>query len=380
MKQLIPFLTSLLLLPNVVRAQYFQGSFSKDQSDAVNLKMVFKMRPTGALTTAISYMEAAFRYPTAATPAFSVTNIASNTATFPGLSFQRFLPDYVSGGYTYVKFVFNTATVSSATYTPGMDYSLFTVTTSLPAGAMPQFDMVSNLVLGQYQFGVVNGAGNLIAPGTGPQLYGPGFTLVGNDHILPLFPSIIPTPVTFSAFKVIRKDATAVLTWAVEGQDGRSSHFEVERSVNGIAFSKIGTVGINLSSGSGATYTFTDANPGLNKSAPRAYYRIKQLDKDGKFIYTEIRSVKPGDKDFGIVLYPSPASQKVWLSFEMDAVETLSINVINANGATLRKIGFMSAKGRNQKEIDVAKFSCGVYNVVISGHGWTEAVKFVKGL
>ena len=91
-------------------AQYFQGTFVN-----VGNKLSFRMKPTADITTAISYLEVAFRYNTATTPAFTVNNLTQNAINFPGLSMQR-LADFSDGTYTYVKFVHNTSTIASRTY------------------------------------------------------------------------------------------------------------------------------------------------------------------------------------------------------------------------------------------------------------------------
>lgn len=377
MKPFITLLSAILFLFNIAGAQYFQGSAAKDPSDVNNMKIAFKMKPTGNITTGISYIEAAFRYATAGIPALVITNITSNTATFPGLAIQRFTPDYVAGGYTYVKFVFNTATIQTAQYTAGTEYQLFTITTSLPASAAPNFEMISNLALGQYQFGVVDGAGNLLDPGAGAQLYGPGFTITGNDHILRISGTQGPLPVKFSNFSVGKSDNNSLLTWTVENQDAGTSYFDIERSWNGSDFTRIGTVRANPATGTHATYTFTDVNARINASAHFIYYRIKQVDIDNKFVYTGIRNIVINNS-MDASLYPNPASKSTLLSFYCSAPDNISIHIINLEGKKLRTVEFSGTSGLNQKRIDIADLPAGMYNVVLHGGGYVKTLQFIK--
>ena len=91
-KIFILFVVSLLSV-TAGYAQYFQGTFTNSGNT-----LIFKMKPTANLTTSISYLEFCFRYPTATTPAFSISNLV-NGAQFPGINLQR-RSDYVSGAYT----------------------------------------------------------------------------------------------------------------------------------------------------------------------------------------------------------------------------------------------------------------------------------------
>lgn len=375
MKQFITVFSAVLFF-HLAAAQYFQGSAAKDASNVTNLKIAFKMKPTGNITTAISYIEAAFRYPTASTPSFTITDITSNTAVFPGLDMKRLTPDYIANGYTYVKFVFNTGTIQTAQYASGNEYPLFTITTSLPATAMPNFDMISNLVLAQYQFGVVDGGGNLLDPGTGPQLYGPGFYIMGNDHILPMIDRTVP--VQFGSFTVNKTEKGALLTWRVENQDAGTSRFEVQRGLNGIDFVTLQTIGVDSTAGARATYSFRDVNTGSMGSAAMLYYRIKQIDKDGRFVYTEVRSFSLNSKSLGIRLYPNPALENIQLSLDLHAATTVNINIVDANGKLVKQLDFSGVPGSNREHIDVSKLSKGMYQVVIKAGEITETVKLLK--
>lgn len=93
----------------------------------------------------------------------------------------------------------------------------------------------------------------------------------------------------------------AVLNWSTASETN-NSHFEVERSVDARDFETIGSV-----TGKGTTqatqqYTFYDEAPfrGLN------YYRLKQVDYDGQFSHSIIRSIKIQDIDVKVV--PNPSS------------------------------------------------------------------------
>ncbi len=371
MKQLIIIFTAIILLAGSTNAQFFQGSFQKDVADVMNLKISFKLKSTAAINTQIAYMEAAFRFPTATTPAFTITNISSNTTAFPGLAFQRLTPDYSADGFTYFRFVFNTAIVPANTYAAGAEYDLFSITTSLPAAAVPVFEMISNLDLELYQFGTVNGLGVFMSPGSSNQLFGPGFYKSGSNHILPLFAG--PLPVLFTNFTLVKKDNDALLQWDVANQDASTSHYEIERSSNGMNFEKVMQVAADLAI---MSYTATDA--GITSFGKNIlYYRIKQVDKDGRFVYTAIKNIKLLQKGNAAGLHPNPANQMATLSFYLEAKDKVTISVIDASGKVMEASTITGIAGNNQVKLQLERFSPGSYKVVVKKEGGSETLKLV---
>ncbi|MEP6675221.1 MAG: T9SS type A sorting domain-containing protein [Ferruginibacter sp.] len=359
-------------------AQYFQGSFTKDVNNSTNYKISFKMKPTATMTTAISYIEVAFRYPTSGTPAFVVNSITSNNVNFPNLAMQRFPPDYNDGTYTYVKFVHNTATVPSATYTSGTEYEIFNVVLNTanpgPDAVIPQIEMVSNLVLQNYQFGVLDGAGNLLDPGAGAELYGPGFSINGQTHILPL--ANVTVPVKFTGFTATKRNDDAVLNWTVENESSITDRYEIERSLNAVDFTKIATVAPKYS-GSSNVYDATDLRLSSVRTNGAIYYRIKQIDKDGKFIYSEIKSVRM-DKGLVISTYPNPVKDVTTVTLDLLEAADVSIAVNDAAGKELQKITIKGQKGINTKKVDLGAYAAGTYLLKVSIGSDVKTLSVVK--
>lgn len=98
-----------------------------------------------------------------------------------------------------------------------------------------------------------------------------------------------PLPVELSAFTATASGPFAVrLAWATVSEKN-SAAFDVERSLDGFGFERLGTVVTATdSSNTLRTYGFVDARlPG----AARLYYRLKQVDGDGTFAYSPVRTV-----------------------------------------------------------------------------------------
>ncbi|RYY54944.1 MAG: hypothetical protein EOO09_12490 [Chitinophagaceae bacterium] len=83
-------------------------------------------------------------------------------------------------------------------------------------------------------------------------------------------------PVTLQSFTVNAVNTTALLQW-VTASELNNDHFDIERSVDGRVFSKIGRVAGNGTTSIPQDYRFTDASPVSGNN----YYRLAQVDIDG---------------------------------------------------------------------------------------------------
>ncbi len=365
---LIAVLTGVITVSGF--AQYFQGTFVNTGN-----KLSFRLKPTADITTAISYLEVAFRYNTATTPAFVVNGIVQNTANFPGINMQR-LADYSDGTFTYVKFVHNTSTIASRAYTGNSELEIFSILVEGTNGTFADFDLSSDLVNQNYVFGVVDGGGNFIDPGAGDQLYGPGFFTNAQGQFLPL--SLVPLPVKFLNFTAVKNNNTALLTWAVENEDANTASYEIMKSLNGVDFTSIKTLAPAGNGRSSNTYNFTVENLSSLRSAGVIYFRIKQTDKDGKFIYTDIKNVRLGANGLSVAVYPNPVKNAANVTFDMDATADVTIAVIDALGKQLSVKALKGFKGANITTVDMSRMAAGNYTIKLQSATETKVVPVVK--
>ena len=167
-------------------------------------------------------------------------------------------------------------------------------------------------------------------------------------------------PVTLLYFTA-RKSAknSSLLDWKTS-QEINSSHFDVERSGDAIIFLKIGTLQAAGNSSVPLAYSFTDNNPakGMN------YYRLKQADADGRFIYTPARLVTFDDLNAATVkYYPNPTNGI--LTIELSSVngnEARVINITNATGAVVYQLKVGSSAG-TKMQIDLSRYAKGTYYI-----------------
>ncbi len=166
-----------------------------------------------------------------------------------------------------------------------------------------------------------------------------------------------PLPVTMKYFKATKQNEhTAFIEWETTREEN-VSHFEIERSDDAITYRKIGST---KSHGDrrGAQYNFTDTRvPDGTK-----YYRLKSLDRDGKFTYSPSRVLRFGNSsDQFAKFYPNPTKGLLNISIPSGLTgQPLVINISNSSGAVVdqKKI---TVSGAGATQINLAKLPKGIY-------------------
>lgn len=116
-------------------------------------------------------------------------------------------------------------------------------------------------------------------------------------------------PIRLISFTGRWMDYSAFLNWQT-ASESNTDKFIIERSFNGNEFSSIGSVPATGNSNSIVNYIFTDEKVALsNSTQTRFFYRLKTIDKDGRYSYSAIIVlVKSKNESFAVSLYPNPAN------------------------------------------------------------------------
>jgi hypothetical protein len=110
-------------------------------------------------------------------------------------------------------------------------------------------------------------------------------------------------PVTLLQFTAMAVDEKVRLQW-VTTNEVNNHHFVIERSSDGIRFSPIGRDEARGNGGGQTTYTNWDNQPlsGMN------YYRLKQVDIDGRFTYSPVIAIRFDRQAHLVQVFPNPAT------------------------------------------------------------------------
>jgi hypothetical protein len=173
-------------------------------------------------------------------------------------------------------------------------------------------------------------------------------------------------PVSLVYFTVEPEGHTAHLRWSTTSELN-ADRFEIERSNDSKTWVSAGSVNAYGNGFSAVQYTFSD----LNVNEETIYYRLKMIDLDGSFAYSNIRSL-----NFGMagtpVIYPNPAGDQ--LSFKnIKAGGSISVSVNDISGRFLFKETMLP--GEN---LTVRNLKPGVYILKMEQNGRLNTQTFVK--
>jgi hypothetical protein len=193
--------------------------------------------------------------------------------------------------------------------------------------------------------------------------------------------STFALPVQLIYFAAEKKENDGYLTWATASEIN-NDHFDIERSVDGVTFVKVGTVAGHGNSNQTISYDYTDPNiVALNVST--VYYRLNQVDIDGHSQYSNIAAVDmtQGENTFHITsVYPNPFTDHFSLSIYTPAAQTLRIAVYNVTGQIVSDETVNADAGLNVYNVSkLSGLASGFYTLNINAGLNNYSYKVIKG-
>ena len=195
-----------------------------------------------------------------------------------------------------------------------------------------------------------------------------------SDH-LPVYARFnfaIVVPVTLSNLSATARTNEILIRWQTASEIN-SSHFVVEKSTNAFYFNYLTTVNASGNAG-GARYEAIDPSP----VAGRNFYRLKQVDIDGRWVYSGVVSVTFDDKRKNeMLLFPNPVSNMVSITGE-NAVEFYTVKLISNTGHVnfIFKGTLYQLNQQLNKQLNF--ISPGFYILQMNNGTNTENLKFIK--
>jgi hypothetical protein len=171
-------------------------------------------------------------------------------------------------------------------------------------------------------------------------------------------------PVTWVQVAAKKINETTLVTWSTASEKG-TDRFEIERSLDGKSFEKIGQVSAVGNSNTLQNYSFRDAQTVSSTS----YYRIKSVDFDGTTEYSKTVMVQFNASQ--VSTFPNPTTGKIFLQ----GVDKAEVEIVNTLGKVVSKFNF---NGNSNSEIDLAQLPDGIYFISITQNQTTQQIRVVK--
>ena len=158
-----------------------------------------------------------------------------------------------------------------------------------------------------------------------------------------------PLPVTLGAFTAFRSKQTVTLNWSTELEID-SKEFVIQRG-DGNTFTGVGVVNATGNSSTKLNYTFTDNN----NSTVTTYYRLKNVDNNGRFTYSGIRTIKGIGAAAEVTVFPNPARANSRMSVT-GAAPNSSIQLVDFSGKVIKNIS-----NNTMNSLDLSGVNNGTY-------------------
>ena len=184
--------------------------------------------------------------------------------------------------------------------------------------------------------------------------------------------NLLLLPVNVVNFTASRINTGVKLDW-VTAQEINAHHFTLERSTDGVNYTKLSEFASAGNSNTERRYTYTDENL---PTSQYAYYRLSQTDRDGRTEIIGVKKVFIGNTGFEATVYPSVTTGNLTLEIQGLINEPLTIRVVDLAGRQLMTQAM--APRQNRTSLDVSRLSRGMYMIQVSGTSKNFTTKFIK--
>ncbi len=204
-----------------------------------------------------------------------------------------------------------------------------------------------NNMTGYYYLDITNGASRII---TSPIWY------TRNDNIV--------VPVVLENFFAQKDGSRVKLTWNTQ-QELNSKYFIVERATDGQHWKDIATLNAAGTSSTPLNYLSYDVSPSMGVN----YYRLKEIDRDGRMQYSDVRPVF-FKENYAVTVAPNPATDYINVYCKNNGRQ-ITIQLLDIRGVVLRSIRTADAS----TAIKATGLSKGLYFVKVTDSDQTSVVK-----
>jgi hypothetical protein len=177
-------------------------------------------------------------------------------------------------------------------------------------------------------------------------------------------------PITLLSFSAEKRGHTSLLKWQT-ASEYNNDRFEIETSKDGVNFYKIGSLNSLGNSTTIQSYNFTDNVPVKGSN----YYRLKQVDRDGKQTYSKTVLVTFEQSGDPIAIYPSPTRNSLTIDISKPS-ENVIVSIFSSDGKMVKKETLGAVQ--RSRTINVEKLIAGTYILKIMTSGDIYEVRFIK--
>jgi|SRR5664279_5774772 len=206
-------------------------------------------------------------------------------------------------------------------------------------------------------------------------VFGPAITQFDATNNFFGFASSTTLPVVLAQFIASKQsDGSVKLSWTTS-QEVNAGYYDVERSGDQTAWTKIGSVKAKGNSTIASDYTLSDRLP-LDGTG---YYRLKMVDLDGKFVYSKTVAVSADKSSVPLVIYNNPFTDLIRLKVNVNRAQNLTLTVSDMLGKTYIRQSLQAQAGDNLVNLQPNVIGgSGMYILRITGDSYSQTAKIEK--
>ena len=194
-----------------------------------------------------------------------------------------------------------------------------------------------------------------------------------DNVMISVYSGVIPVELISFTSSVINN--TINLNW-ITATELNNSGFEIQKSTDNSNWGKLGFVSGNGTSTTAHNYSYTDQNPITGKS----YYRIKQIDFDGSYEYSNTVEVVFGVlADYSLEQnYPNPFNPTTTIKYSIKEKGYVELNIYDLLGSEIATlVNEEKLPGNYNISFDASALSSGVYLYTIKSGSFVQTRKML---
>jgi len=213
------------------------------------------------------------------------------------------------------------------------------------------------------------------AHNTWTRLYNPNYRVNGTNmyEYFIQFRSTGALPVRLKEFSATLRNGKVYLKW-VTSVEKDNAFFAIEKAGPDQKFEELTRVASGGNGSGDKVYGFIDDKPLANLN----YYRLSQVDVDGKRGYFETRKILNRSIRNKVTISPNPFISDLSVFITLDKSQKISISVTDLSGKKLKTVNGIYTEGSTEINIKSADLPKGIYLLKISGDNFSEIQKVIR--
>ncbi len=171
-----------------------------------------------------------------------------------------------------------------------------------------------------------------------------------------------PLPVEFLGITAQQKGAGVSVNWST-ASEYNSKYFDIEKSLDGANWTAIQSANAAGNRSTVKNYNVYDAKP----AAGYNYYRIKQVDIDGKFKYSQVAKVKLTIEKTDVSVLANPFVNNITVDFLSNSNQFVNVKLSDVSGKVISTEKWKLSKGSSRSTLNnVSNLQRGMYILTVA--------------